>query len=54
MLIEPFTINTLRRVRDLPFSLYRIYLEFAVRRVHCRKCGAVKREILDWLAQNLS
>ena len=30
----------------------RIYLEFEVRRVACRRCGTVKRERLDWLADN--
>lgn len=29
-----------------------MYLEFEVRRVHCRSCEAVKREKLDWLAHN--
>jgi transposase len=27
-------------------------LEFLVRRVDCRQCHAVKRERLDWLADN--
>ena len=43
---------TLRRVRDLPCGRYRIYLELEVRRVDCRRCGAVKRERLDFLADN--
>lgn len=30
----------------------RIYLEVEVRRVQCRKCGKVKTERLDWLADN--
>ena len=30
----------------------RIYLEFDLRRVHCRPCGGVKREGLDWLTAN--
>lgn len=30
----------------------RIYLEFELRRVACRRCGGVKRERLDWLAAN--
>jgi len=29
-----------------------VYLEFEVRRVHCRSCGKVKRERLDFLADN--
>jgi transposase len=28
---------------------YRIYLEVELRRVQCRKCGAVRREGLEWL-----
>lgn len=30
----------------------RLYLEIEVRRVHCRSCGQVKRERLDFLAGN--
>ncbi|MDP3244982.1 MAG: ISL3 family transposase, partial [bacterium] len=30
----------------------RIYLEFEVRRVHCKRCGKVKRERLEFLADN--
>lgn len=30
----------------------RIYLEFDLRRVACRRCGGVKQERLDWLAAN--
>ena len=30
----------------------RIYLELAVRRVQCRRCGTVKQEGLGWLADN--
>ena len=30
----------------------RVYLEFEVRRVECRSCGKVKRERLDFLADN--
>ena len=41
-----------RRVRDLACADTRIYLEIEVRRVHCRYCGAVKRERLDFLADN--
>lgn len=42
----------MRRVRDLPCGDLRIYLQFEVRRVACRRCGGVKRERLDWLAAN--
>ena len=41
-----------RRVRDLSCGDMRIYLEFEVRRVPCRSCGKVKRERLDFLADN--
>ena len=39
-------------MRDLPCGDLWIYLEFELRRVHCRRCGGVKRERLDWLAAN--
>jgi transposase len=42
----------LRRVRDLPCGDTRIFLEIGVRRVQCRGCGKVKRERLDFLADN--
>lgn len=41
-----------RVVRDLSCGDTRVYLEFEVRRVRCRRCGAVKRERLPWLADN--
>jgi transposase len=41
-----------RRVRDLDCGGRRVHLEFPVRRVSCRVCQAVKRERLDWLADN--
>ena len=41
-----------RQVRDLSCGGYRIFLELEVRRVECRSCGAVKRERLDFLADN--
>jgi transposase len=41
-----------RQVRDLPCGPFRIVLELEVRRVYCRRCGTVKRERLDWLADN--
>jgi len=39
-------------VRDLAVADYRIYLDLEIRRVRCRSCGAVKRERLDFLADN--
>jgi len=41
-----------RRTRDLSCGDLRIYLEFEVRRVRCKSCGTVKRERLDFLADN--
>lgn len=41
-----------RRVRDLPCGPYRIFLEFEVRRVDCKRCQAVKREALDFLSDS--
>lgn len=41
-----------RRVRDLSCADTRIYLDIEVRRVQCRSCGKVKRERLDFLADN--
>lgn len=41
-----------RRVRDLSCGDTRILLELEVRRVDCRNCGKVKRERLDFLADN--
>ena len=41
-----------RRVRDLSCGDTRIFLELEVRRVECRRCGKVKRERLDFLADN--
>jgi transposase len=42
----------LRRVRDLPCGVWRIYLELEVRRVLCRSCRRVKRERLEFLTDN--
>jgi hypothetical protein len=39
-------------LRDLPCADLRIYLDVEVRRVACRIWGAVKRERLEWLADN--
>src|SRR5258705_3022928 len=41
-----------RRVRDLSCGDTRIFLELEVRRVDCRRCGGVKRERLEFLADN--
>ena len=38
------------QIRDLPCADQRIYLEVEIRRVSCRRCGKVKQERLDWLA----
>lgn len=39
-------------MRDLSCGDTRVYLEFEVRRILCRCCGKVKRERLDFLADN--
>ena len=39
-------------VRDLSCGDTRIFLELEVRRLDCRNCGKVKRERLDFLADN--
>ena len=44
--------RTVRRVRDLSCGDTRIYLELEVRRVRCRTTGKVKREQLEFLADN--
>jgi transposase len=44
--------RTQRRVRDLSSGGLRVYLDVEVRRVQCRSCGAVKRERLEFLADN--
>ena len=41
-----------RQVRDLSCGDARIYRELEVRRVCCRSCGKVKREQLEFLADN--
>ena len=41
-----------RRARDLSSGGRRVHLEFEVRRIHCKFCGTVKREQLDFLADN--
>ena len=47
-----FYDHTIRRVRDLSCGDTRVSLEIQVRRVWCRTCGKVKREQLDFLADN--
>jgi len=47
-----FYDQQVRRVRDLSCGDTRVYLELAVRRVDCLVCGGVKRERLEWLAEN--
>ena len=42
----------IRRSRDLSCGDTRVYLEFEIRRVLCKSCGKVKRERLDFLADN--
>lgn len=42
-----------RRVRNLSSGDTRVYLDFEVRRILCSCCGKVKRERLDFLADNL-
>ena len=42
----------MRRIRDLSCGDKRVYLEVELRRVACRNCGKVKREKLEWLANN--
>ena len=39
-------------MRDLSCGDTRVYLDVEVRRVTCRQCGTVKREKLDFLADN--
>jgi transposase len=41
-----------RRVRDLSCGDARVLLELEIRRIACRGCGKVKRERLDFLADN--
>ena len=47
-----FYDRRVHRVRDLPCGGLRICVELELRRVACRSCGAVKREHLDFLADN--
>ena len=47
-----FYDHRIRRVRDLDSGGTPIYLEFEHRRLFCRRCQAVKRENLAWLASS--
>lgn len=47
-----FYDHKVRLVRDLSCGDTRIYLEIAIRRVCCRRCGTVKREALSFLSDN--
>ena len=42
----------IQRVRDLSNGDTRVSLDLEVRRIDCRRCGRVKREKLDWLADH--
>ena len=44
--------RTRRQIHDLPSAEYRIILDVEVRRAACPACGAVKRERLEFLADN--
>lgn len=44
--------RTRRRARDLSSGNTRVYLDFEVRRIQCRRCAKVMRERLDFLADN--
>ena len=39
-------------MRDISCGDRRVYLELSVRRLDCPRCGGVKREPLEWLADN--
>lgn len=39
-------------MRDLSCGDRRIYLDLEIRRLDCRRCGAVKQERLEWLADH--
>lgn len=52
MLVRSIYDHKVHRVRDLSCGDARIYLEFELRRVWCRRCGAVKQERLPWLADS--
>lgn len=42
----------LRHARDLSCGDKYVYLAYSLRRVHCSRCGGVKSERLEWLADN--
>jgi transposase len=52
MLVRGIYDRKIHRVRDLSCGDARIYLELELRRVWCRRCGAVKQERLPWLADS--
>jgi len=41
-----------RKVRDLPWGTWKLYLVLEVHRVRCRRCG-VKTERLDFLEESI-
>jgi transposase len=41
-----------RRIRDLSCGDVRIYVEIDIRRLDCERCGGVKQETLEWLAEH--
>lgn len=47
-----FYDHKVRQVRDLSCGDTRGYVEIEIRRVWCRRCGAVKQEKIPWLADN--
>lgn len=52
MFIRSFYDKKTRRVRNLSSGDTRVYLEFESRRIACKACGKVKRERLEFLADN--
>ena len=52
MLHHTWYDRTTRRVRDLSCGDRRIYLDLELRRVACRRCGRVKQEHLEFLADS--
>ena len=56
LLRSRFTVDGTTGVRAecaiCPAAIARVYLEFEVRRVQCQSCGTVKRERLEFLADN--
>jgi transposase len=48
----PFYDRKVRRVRDVSSGDTRVFLDLEVRRVDCRRCGAVRQERFSFLAGN--